>query len=124
MSKFSNTPWFIYFPALLVVSGLTACMHPPDATIEIPPSPPPRERIQSELFPPEPAPLQTTAVSEGITLLLEDKPVNLDDLEPASLPGEQTVLIRVHPSTTYEEVVFVMEHLHDLGFLIQFQSGN
>jgi biopolymer transport protein ExbD len=50
--------------------------------------------------------------------------VKLEDLEPASLPGEQTVLIRVDPATPYKEVVSVMEHLHDLGFLIHFQSGN
>lgn len=124
MSKFLYISRFICFPALLCLSGLTGCMHSPDTSIDIPPSSPSGERIQSELVPPEPTPPPASAVSGGITLLVEDQPVNLDELEPASLPGEQTVLIRVDPSTPYKDVVSIMEQLHDLGFLILFQSDN
>ncbi|MEX2606607.1 MAG: hypothetical protein WD708_04615 [Kiritimatiellia bacterium] len=120
-------PRFICFLVFLCVFCLTGCRHSPDSEVDMPPPPPPH-KIQSELFPPEsnpataPAPSPGPSASEGITLRLEDRQVNLENLEPASSPGEQTVVIRVDPATPYNEVVTIMEQIHDLGYLIHFQS--
>jgi hypothetical protein len=124
---------------LLAISGLLGifgCQHTPENRLEMPPEPP-EQKIQSTPADPEsdstpveagPTPAQPSETKypsmEGITLILNEKNVDIEEIAPQPEAGLDTVTVRVDPATPYKQVVSVMEFIHHLGYLIIFQSDN
>ncbi len=108
---------------------LSSCRSSSSTEVLMPPTPP-QDRIQSALFPNNtpaakpPRVLETPdAIPEGISLQLEGKEVNFEDLENlTSIPPNTKVTVLAHPSTRYENVVEIMDQLHEMGFMIEFKA--
>jgi biopolymer transport protein ExbD len=53
---------------------------------------------------------------------LKGKTVDYAILETVPDPGNRTVTVLANPATPYAEVVKVLDKLHEMGFLISFES--
>ena len=70
-----------------------------------------------------PPPLPAPSLPKGITLVLNEENVTLDDL-PALAPGAPARTVKVQAATTtpYRHVERVLDGLHERGYQVEFQA--
>jgi len=120
----------LYLLCGLILGLLNGCTSPGENDAMMPPSPP-KNRIQSVIFPdkhrsePEADAASVTAseLPEGVTLKLKGKIVDYTLLQTVPDPEKRTVTVFASPTLPYSTVEEVLERLHKMGFLVSFKSG-